>query len=451
MPNLRLTHTLRQSAAGLLVLFSVGLFIYLAIWLRGFKLGGGSFQFLIRFADVGGMQAGTTVAYRGVRIGEVTSVDPQPLGVDVQVEVKPGDLLIPSNVLVEANQAGLIGETGINIVPLQDLIDPETIIPPLDPNCDNNIIICNGAQLEGQARLDINQLIRSMLRISNILSSTEFVSNLNSVTRNASITFLELSDLSAKVEALIDERTLSKTLASIDVAASDFSALASKIGGVVNEDTTLGSIQTAATEITTFLRTNGDTLGTLLTSLEQAASSVSQVLDTNREQLLTTLASIQSTSEQLGTTLKGIDPVLGQVNEGGELLENLNVLSRDAAELVENLKDFSVNINDPATLILLREVLDSARSSFQNLNKITSDVDELTGDPELRRNLRHLIEAMNQLLSSTEQLDQQIQLAQTLSPLADDLKLPLADTKALIDLASSEQSTTSSDLKSTVD
>jgi phospholipid/cholesterol/gamma-HCH transport system substrate-binding protein len=53
------------------------------------------------------------------------------------------------------------------------------------------------------------------------------------------------------------------------------------------------------------------------------------------------------------------------------------------------------------------------------VEKITSDLDELTGDPQLRQNLRLLINGLSGLVSSTQQLEQQTQLAYTLSTLAE--------------------------------
>ena len=55
--------------------------------------------------------------------------------------------------------------------------------------------------------------------------------------------------------------------------------------------------------------------------------------------------------------------------------------------------------------------------TFQNAQKITSDLDELTGDPALRENLRQLINGLSGLVSSTEQLQQQVEVAQTLDTL----------------------------------
>ena len=52
--------------------------------------------------------------------------------------------------------------------------------------------------------------------------------------------------------------------------------------------------------------------------------------------------------------------------------------------------------------------------TFQNAQKITSDLDELTGDPSFRDSIRQLIEGLSGLVSSTQQVEQQVQVANTL-------------------------------------
>lgn len=109
-------------------------------------------------------------------------------------------------------------------------------------------------------------------------------------------------------------------------------------------------------------------------------------------------------------------PTLNRVNQG-ELIQNLETLSANAAQASANLRDVSNALNNPTNLLVLQQTLDSARVTFQNTQKITSDLDELTGDPALRDNLRQLINGLSGLVSSTQQLEQQVQVAQTLDSL----------------------------------
>jgi len=63
-------------------------------------------------------------------------------------------------------------------------------------------------------------------------------------------------------------------------------------------------------------------------------------------------------------------------------------VSANAAQASANLRDISNALTGPTNLLVLQQTLDSARVTFQNAQKITSDLDELTGDPAFRENIR---------------------------------------------------------------
>ena len=98
----------------------------------------------------------------------------------------------------------------------------------------------------------------------------------------------------------------------------------------------------------------------------------------------------------------------------GELIKNFETLSANAALASANLRDATKTLTDPKNAVVLQQTLDSARVTFENTQKITSDLDELTGDPKFRTNLRQLVNGLSSLVSSTQQIEQQVQVAQTL-------------------------------------
>ena len=121
MNNRRLSPFMLQSAIGLTILVALGLLGGLIMWLTNFSFGGRSFRATIVFPNAGGMTVGTRVDYRGVRIGRIVAINPEPEGVALVVEISPANRLIPANSIIEATQAGLVGETSIDIIPLQPL------------------------------------------------------------------------------------------------------------------------------------------------------------------------------------------------------------------------------------------------------------------------------------------------------------------------------------------
>ena len=398
----RMSPFMLQSALGLTILGSLGLLTGLVLWLTNFTFGGRSFRITLLFPNAGGMTVGTRVAYRGVRVGKIVKVKPEPEGVALEAEIWPADRLIPANSYIEATQAGLVGETSIDIIPLQPLPPGGVEAKPLDSDCDPTIIICQGSRLQGEGKLDVNTLIRSLVRIANILSEPKVTSAVRTIFEKASDAFEHFSTLSGDVEWLIEEVRKGDTIDQLNLTLSsvnNFSEEADSFLTKANEKDTINNLNSA------------------LASLQGAGEQIESFMANHQGDIINTLDSLGQTSRELGLTLGKLDPILTKV-EQSEFLNNLDELSANAVELTANLRDFSAQLNDPDTIVQLQQILDSARFVFENVNKVTSDIDELTGDPQLRQDLIRLIRGLTNLVSSTQQLQQQVQYAQDLNRLA---------------------------------
>ena len=236
------------------------------------------------------------------------------------------------------------------------------------------------------------------MRISNIVGDPETTTALRSVLRGASNTLNELNELLIDAEESGNLGEFKTTLTSINRAANEISSLLVEVrqkDSVNNLNATLASVGGASEEIRVFLVNN----------------------ETN---LAKTLDSITRTSDQLRLTTKSITPIIKRV-EQGELLDNLEALSANTVKLTANLADFSSNLDDPQNILLLEQTLNSARASFENIQKITSDVDELTGNPQFRQDLQNLIQGLSNLTSSTQLLEQQIGYDRDLKRIASEI------------------------------
>ena len=164
-------------------------------------------------------------------------------------------------------------------------------------------------------------------------------------------------------------------------------------------------------------------LNSTLISLGGAAEQIQVFMAVNQGKIADTVASIGQASKDMSATLNELEPIVAKMEEG-QLLENLDTISANAVDLTTNLRDFSAQLNDPATMVQLQRLLDSARFVFENVNKITSEIDEITGDPQLRQDLIRLIRGLSNLVSSTQQLQQQLQYAQVLNQVATEIDNP---------------------------
>ncbi|MEH2459807.1 MlaD family protein [Nostoc sp.] len=397
--------TFREGSVGLLLLLGLGVFGLLFLWLNRFSAGGRSYKVIVEFANAGGMQKGAAVRYRGFKVGTISQVRPKPNAIDVEIDIAQADLIIPRNVLVEANQSGLISESIIDITPKANLSAGVVLAKPLDKNCDPNLIVCNGSRLKGQVGISVDELIRSSTELATAYNDPKFYRNLNGVleaTTGAASSFTELSQ---------DLRGLTKNLRQ---QLNTFSA-------------TANSVQRATNQLSASSTQTIDKFGATATQANRLLNNLDNLLTTNRSALVGALNNITETSNQLRVTVSSLSPSVNRLTQG-KLLNNLETLSANAAQASANLRDASKTLNDPKNVVVLQQTLDSARVTFENSQKITSDLDELTGDPTFRQNLRRLVNGLSGLVSSTQQMQQQVQVATTL----DSVKAAVSKPKNLI-------------------
>ncbi|MBD2166599.1 MCE family protein [Calothrix membranacea FACHB-236] len=402
------SRTFREGSVGLLILMGVGAFGLIVIWLNRVNTSRGSYKAIVEFANAGGMQKGATVRYRGVKIGNISAIRPGPNNIEVEIEIPQSDLIIPSNVVVEANQSGLISESIIDITPKASLPAGVVVAKPLDRNCDPQLIICNGSRLKGQIGISLDELIRSSTELATVYNNPKFYSNVNRLLESSTSAATSLTALTR------DLRVLSR---SAQGQLGTFSA-------------TANSVQRATNQLTASSTKTVNQLGSAATQFSLTASQASRLLTNldnlvtnNRSSLVAALNNITETSNALRTTVSGLSPAINRLTQG-EAIKNLETLSANAAQASANLRDATRSLNDPKNTVLLQQTLDSARATFENTQKITADLDELTGDPTFRSNLRQLVNGLSNLVSSTEQMQQQVEVAAALDALKASINKP---------------------------
>ncbi|QLE55371.1 MlaD family protein [Nostoc sp. TCL26-01] len=390
--------TLREGSVGLLVLLGIGAFGVILLWLNRYTAAGNSYKAIVEFANAGGMQRGATVRYRGVKVGSISRIQPKANAIEVEIEIVQPNLIIPRDVVVEANQTGLISESIIEITPKSTLPTGITIAQPLDKNCDSSLIVCNNSRLKGQIGISVDELIRSSTELATVYNNPEFYQRVNKLLETS-------SEAATGVAALTkDIRTLSK---SFQGQIGTFSATANSVQRATNE------LTASTTKTVNQLGVTAVQFGSTATQANKLLSDLDSLVTTNRSTLVGALNNITEISSQLRVTVSSLSPSLNRLTQG-ELIKNLESLSANAAQASANLRDATKTLNDPKNALLLQQTLDSARVTFENTQKITSDLDELTGDPTFRQNLRQLVNGLSSLVSSTDQMEQQVKVAATL-------------------------------------
>ena len=406
------SRTIREGTLGLFALLGLIVFGILTLWIRGGGFGSKGYQFLVKFADVGGLQLGAPVNYRGVTVGKLTKLEASSEEVIATLEITSENLHIPKDSTVGTSRSGLVGEAAIDITPPKTPL-PENIssLSPVASDCDENSgIICNNERVEGKTG---TQVLDSVNKLAEAYSDPKFVNNINNVTKSAAITV-------EKVGKLTDDISLTLKLTQRDVAR-----LSGQLSNTSQSFTkTADNASRLLANTDSVIVNNQQKIQQTLDETAQLTANLNGLLDENRGQIANTLENFNQTSMELSRLAANMNAVVLKVNNTIDavdtpvLAQDLKTLVANANATMANLQQISQTLNDPTTLLTIQQTLDAARATLENTNKITADVDEVLGDPKFRSNLKKLVDGLSQLVSVNQQLEQQIQAAQSLNVLA---------------------------------
>lgn len=394
------SRTLREGSVGLLVIFSIILFSGVALWIRGIKFGAQSYKIIVDFADVNGIQLGDGVRYRGLSVGRIEEIKPNTNGVDVVIEMDSSKLLIPKDTTITARSSGLIGETFIEILPESDLSPQAAKMSPIGSNCDSEKIICDNARLQGEKGITLDDLLPYTYRFSKAYGEPEFVDKIDSTFQNASVATEEIANLTRDTAALVND---------LQQEVANISSVTKTVTDVANS---------TSNELVTTAKTYQETAK----QISRLAGNVEELIAQNKTNLTTTLDNIGTTSDRLQTLVVKLDKTVDAADTE-KLATNLEELTTNATVASKNLKNISESFGNQESLVNLQQTLDSARVTFDNAQKITSDLESITGDPAFLENVRTLVNGLSNLVSTTEQLEQQMKTSQGIKPLQEALSV----------------------------
>jgi phospholipid/cholesterol/gamma-HCH transport system substrate-binding protein len=361
------SRAVREGAVGLLILAGALGFAGLFLWIYNLRFGSRGFQFTVTYTNVAGLAEGSSVRLRGVTVGRVERITPQPNQVEVQVAIDQ-PLAIPRNALFVTKQTGLVGETVMDILP-QGRGQAATG-SPLAADCDSSQIICDGDVVEGKPGVDFGQLLIRLDQLLTRINDDELFDTLNATLEGLTRVANSVADLSETVEE--------------------------RVAALRTEDLDLSQFTTAATAI----QDAAGAVGGTARSLQAAADQFTALVDQNRTSLNAALENIQQVSADLQAMSSAVRPLVTDPQlqaDVRQILAEVRAAAENVAQATEDLQQIAASLNDPGTLATLRQTLDSARITFQNMQKITADIDELTGDPQFRRGIRELVLGLSRL------------------------------------------------------
>ncbi len=396
---MRQPRRIREGYLGLFSLVGLVAFGVLAFWLSGGEFGEKTYTIKVKFDSANGLREGAGVNFRGVLVGSVARVTPRPNLIEVILRVNE-KVKIPTGSVIEVNRSGLLGESSVAINPTE-VVAKNSLdgLSPIGSTCDPQKIICDKSQVYGQSG---SQLLANLARLTEVFANPVFLERVNKTLKNIT----ELSEELAKTSKTLDKNLNQisgeaiKTARSLNKTAQDASEVSQNLNAILLE--------------------NRDSLQQTIGQTKQTVVALNTVIKENRANLYQSILSVQKTSTNLNQLISEIQTTVKQASntlrspESARMLQNVNKIVANVAETSENLREASKTINDPKTILALQQTLQSARVTFENTQKITSDLDDLTGDPALRENIRRLITGLSSLVSSSDQLEQQVRLSQAL-------------------------------------
>ena len=138
----------REAAVGLSILAALGIALGLWLRLRGHRFTSAAWDVTVRLEDAAGLVSRSTVRYRGVDVGTVLSVTPEPGFVAVQVQVSEPELVIAQPVKAQVVSGSVLGGTAQLV--LTGSSNPLTApANPTAEDCPSAQQLCAGAVLQG--------------------------------------------------------------------------------------------------------------------------------------------------------------------------------------------------------------------------------------------------------------------------------------------------------------
>jgi phospholipid/cholesterol/gamma-HCH transport system substrate-binding protein len=369
----------KEGAAGLMIIGGVVLFAGLVAWIKGIGLGQKSYRVTVNFSDAKGMPEGTPLRYRGVEIGKAVKISPTTESVKVEVEVTATDLRIPGDSIVQVDSSALLGDKSMDILVQGKLPKDATLPLPTDPACNPKVMICDGSVIQGQELPDLGDLIQTTYQATQLFSDPLLMTTVRHLGESVISGSSGISGLGKNVNTLTTSLN----------------------GQVGNLEKALTSVGGAA-----------DQLNSTAGEIKATAVTARQILETNRTVIALTLGNFGTASDDLITLMNNLNPVVRQVHDG-KLMNNLEVLSDNLRRSSAKLLVATNAMTDPSNVQMLQQTLDSARMTFQNAQKITTDLEELSGDTRLRDDVRRLLGGLGGLFGRAKQLEQQVSSTQS--------------------------------------
>lgn len=276
--------SLREATVGLSILAALVMASGLWLHLRGSRFFGTAWTITVRLDDAAGLASRSNVFYRGVDVGTVQSITPEPGFVAVQVQISDAELVIAQPVRARVVTGSLLGGTAqlVLIGPSKPLAAP---VSPTAEDCPSARQLCAGDVLSGaqSPSLDaavarVTKLLDQVIDLDLIGTVDETVKALTDTTNSITIAAEESIALTESLQDLTQQ--LGPTVDHVNTSAANVTRITGHLANVsaeLDRPETIAKFRQTMTNMedaTDQLRTKA---GTILANVESFTANLDEI------------------------------------------------------------------------------------------------------------------------------------------------------------------------------
>ena len=307
--------SLREATVGLSIFAALAMAGGLWFYLRGNRLFGSAWTITVRLDDAAGLASRSNVFYRGVDVGTVQSITPEPGFVAVQVQISDAELAIARPVRARVVTGSLLGGTA-QLVLIGSSKPLDAPVSPTAEDCPSTRQLCAGDVLLGTQSPSLDAAVAT------VTSLLDHVIDL---------------DLIDTVDETI--KVLADTSNTITVAAEESIVLTQSFQDLVQRlEPTVDQVNTSAANITT-----------ITDNLAKASAELSR--PETIAKFRQTMANLETATDQLSA-------------KAGPILANMESFTANLDEISSDVLDIT---SDPAVAEGLRNLTVGLGLLFEDL------------------------------------------------------------------------------------
>lgn len=391
---------------GLLTLISLSLLIVVILRVKGRSFSSAD-RIEIQFKDVNGMRPGAGVQMMGLKVGQVEDITPVIDGEDNHVNVKfvitNPDITIPTASMFSIQQSGLIGELFLEITPP---VTRTIYIPMIDKN-----VLYQDDPVE--MKLDDKYYDVGKIKNIEVLSKDAVPYNFKEyITTNSAYKVDYVVNLPGlilpefmKGKTVSDDGVKKLRISTLDdvtlpypkqdspytiiepMRIADFMDWQYRAAESLTE-TNRKINELLSDDVITDLKNSVSNINRLTTQTTKTMTKVDALLDSSREDLDKLMAMMEKATNDFSEISANINNIIGDK----EFKENLKTTTKSIEQLSDNLNTIMGNGNAEAFAEDLKVI-------SHNVNEISTYVNSLTKDDQLKKDLTNTVANINKAMS----------------------------------------------------